>query len=106
MRGNENKQFKPNDYITRQDLAITLTNLLNQNTSYGNANRQLKDISKAYGQTSIELLVQLGVINGYSDDTFRPYNYITRAEAVVLINNLLKNFIEVDNYKKVDLTLN
>ncbi|MBU1027068.1 MAG: S-layer homology domain-containing protein [Candidatus Margulisbacteria bacterium] len=38
----------------------------------------------------IALAVQLGVVNGYPDNTFRPNGYITRAEGVTIISRFAK----------------
>lgn len=42
----------------------------------------------------IDRAVRYGLINGYEDGTFRPEQYITRAEAVVMTNRMLAR-----NYK-------
>jgi hypothetical protein len=48
---------------------------------------QLIDISNHWGKEHIEVLVKSGIINGYTDNTFRPDNSITRAEfAKILVN--------------------
>ena len=104
MQGFEDNTFKPENYITRQDFAITLTNLLDVEESYGKTKVELKDIADKYGKTSIELLASMDVISGYEDDTFKPDNNITRAEAVKMINKLLDEYVEKDNDKKSDLT--
>ncbi|MCR8632702.1 GLUG motif-containing protein [Paenibacillus radicis (ex Xue et al. 2023)] len=43
------------------------------------------DTKGHWAEMNIHDLVQLGVINGYSDDTFKPDNRITRAEFVTVI---------------------
>jgi len=47
------------------------------------------DISGHWAEASIQKWVEAGVINGYSDGTFRPDNGITRAEFVKIVNGLL-----------------
>lgn len=37
----------------------------------------------------IRQAVQYGLISGYTDGTFRPEQYITRAETVTMINRML-----------------
>ncbi|WP_336788336.1 S-layer homology domain-containing protein [Paenibacillus sp. MMO-177] len=39
-----------------------------------------KDISGHWAESSIETAVQAGILNGYSDGTYKPNNTITRAE--------------------------
>lgn len=58
----------------------------------------LSSVSLAYTDTNghwaeknIERLSRINVIKGYSDNTFRPDDYITRAELITVVNRLLKN---------------
>ena len=37
---------------------------------------------------SVEGIIELGYMNGYEDNTFRPKNNITRAEAVVTLSRI------------------
>src|SRR6056297_166846 len=46
------------------------------------------DISGHWAEASIQKWVDAGVINGYTDGTFRPDNGITRAEFVKIVNGL------------------
>ncbi|MBQ7266221.1 MAG: S-layer homology domain-containing protein [Firmicutes bacterium] len=38
----------------------------------------------------ILLANELGIVNGFSDKTFAPYEYITRQQAAVMLNNTAK----------------
>ncbi|MDE6357242.1 MAG: S-layer homology domain-containing protein, partial [Eubacteriales bacterium] len=42
-----------------------------------------------WANDAIELNTNLGIITGYPDNTFKPKNKVTRAEASVIINRLL-----------------
>ena len=44
--------------------------------------------------TAVNVLNQLGVIGGYEDGTFKPDQYITRAEAMTMINRVLNRVPE------------
>ena len=46
------------------------------------------DVSGHWAEASIQKWVDAGVINGYTDGTFRPDNGITRAEFVKIVNGL------------------
>ncbi|HHW02264.1 MAG TPA: S-layer homology domain-containing protein [Thermoanaerobacterales bacterium] len=48
------------------------------------------DIGGHWAHDCIAALLQHGIIHGYPDGTIRPDNYITRAEAAVLVANALK----------------
>lgn len=49
------------------------------------------DIDGHWAEKNIESLSRINVIKGYSDETFRPDEYITRAELITIVNRLLKN---------------
>ena len=50
------------------------------------------DISD-YARKSAEMLYRTGIVNGYDDNTFRPFNNCTRAEAAKII---YKAFFETE----------
>jgi hypothetical protein len=71
------EQFGPQTVtVTYQGLTTTFEVYLNRFTDvpYGHRN-----------YTHINALVGLGIINGYSDNTFRPSNTLTRAQAAIMI---------------------
>lgn len=49
------------------------------------------DVSGHWAEKNIESLSRINIIRGYSDSTFRPDDYITRAELITIVNRLLKN---------------
>lgn len=57
-----------------------------ENTSSGEA---YTDISGHWGRECIEKLSAMGIISGYEDGSFRPDDYVTRAEFVKLIVSAL-----------------
>jgi hypothetical protein len=59
----------------------------------------LKDVVDTPYEESVTYLVQNGVIRGYGDNTFRPYNKITRSEFVTAILKFLNKGVEVDKSK-------
>jgi heme-binding NEAT domain protein len=64
----------------------------------------LKDIDHHWAKAFIERAVELGIVNGYEDGTFRPDGEISRAEFTVLISRALQlenkgeelNFADLD----------
>lgn len=50
----------------------------------------LTDVKGHWAEASIRELIKQGAINGYSDNTFKPDNQITRAEFVTVIVKALK----------------
>ncbi len=49
------------------------------------------DTENHWANEAISSLSKIDIIQGYGDDTFRPDDYITRAELTTIINRLLKN---------------
>ncbi|WP_245238035.1 Ig-like domain-containing protein [Paenibacillus etheri] len=87
MKGYEDGSFKPNQLITRAEMAIIVERLLD-NTQSGTSS--FKDINSGHwAKNAIDQAKVAGIINGYLDGTFRPNQTLTRAEAVVTINRLL-----------------
>lgn len=92
--GKSDTEFGANDYITRQDTAVILYRMMQINDktpAVFNITKTFtdhKDISD-YAVRGVEMLSEYGIINGFSDGTFKPQNLLTRAEAAVLIKNFL-----------------
>ncbi len=92
--GKSDTEFGANDYITRQDTAVILYRMMQVNDktlTVENITKSFtdhKDISD-YAVRGVEMLSEYGIINGFSDGTFKPQNLLTRAEAAVLIKNFL-----------------
>lgn len=51
-------------------------------------------VKGSYYEDSVKSLTSLGVINGYSDDTFRPSLGLNRAEAAVIFDRYDTNVVE------------
>lgn len=49
-----------------------------------------KDKVPAYAQGAVQVAVSKGLVKGYADNTFRPDQPVTRAEAAVILDRLLK----------------
>ena len=46
---------------------------------------------------AVETLAGLGILSGYEDGTFRPQQYITRAEAVTMVNRTIDRHPDADH---------
>jgi len=78
--------FRPNDYITRAEFA-TLAARFDSREHVGED--RFPDIAGHWAANSINRAAQRGWITGYLDGTFMPDQFITRAEAITLINRVL-----------------
>lgn len=51
---------------------------------------ELTDISGHWCEEDVKLAIRCGILNGYEDKTYRPGNYITRAEMATIVARLLR----------------
>lgn len=78
-----NGYFRPNEAITRAELAAMLAKF---SETTGAAN-YFNDVSAKYwAANAIAICAKLGWITGYPDGTFRPDRNVTRAELMAMIN--------------------
>lgn len=82
-----NGYFRPNEAITRAELAAMLANF----TETAGAANYFNDVSASYwAANAIAICAKLGWITGYPDGTFRPDQTVTRAEMMAMINRALE----------------
>lgn len=86
MKGYGGGSFKPNQTITRAEMATILSRLI---TSAQDHAAGFSDIAGHWAQAAVERMSQAGMITGYEDGTFRPDQTLTRAEAVTIVNRAL-----------------
>jgi hypothetical protein len=86
LDGRTTTTFAPNAPITRAELATVCARF---DTGITDRNHSFTDISGHWAQDAIEEAAALGWVEGYEDGTFRPDSYITRAEAITMINRVL-----------------
>ncbi|WP_083329002.1 S-layer homology domain-containing protein [Peptoniphilus raoultii] len=101
----EGENVRPNDKITRAELAELISHIDKKN----NAIAPFEDVKGHKFEAAINQAYGNGRIEGYPDGTFKPDNFITRAEVATMLNKLYdrypdKNFIDanqnlVHNYK-------
>jgi hypothetical protein len=84
-------EFAPEDYITREQVAIIMSRLLDLEGNEKGADifydsSQISSWAKEY----VGAVAEYNIIKGYEDNTFKPQNNIKRAEALVLLDRVLK----------------
>jgi len=91
VSGYQDGTFKPNKTITRQEVAGILTRLLNleQNPTGVNNFKDWKQIPQ-WSRASIGAVVTNNLMGGFPDNTFKPLQSITRAEAVVSLDRAMQ----------------
>ena len=91
VRGYDAAAFGPGDPITRAQFAAICARF---DTGKSNGSRTFSDIKGHWAKAYIERAAELGWISGFQDGTFRPDAYITRAQAVTMINRMLNRVLE------------
>lgn len=77
--------FKPNNKVTRAQAAIMLGRALDLKGEPRNT--KFKDVSvKVTGSGYIAAAVDRGIISGFPDGTYRPYEPVTRAQMAIFLN--------------------
>ncbi len=56
------------------------------------------DVDEHWAKDSIEELGKINIVKGYEDESFKPDNYMTRAEVATVINRLIGITSEASNY--------
>ena len=91
VKGNPDGTFDPDAPITRAEFAAIAARFDDKNT---NITSNFSDIASHWAKDEIGVAANKGWINGYPDSTFRPDQYITRAEAMTLVNRVLNRLPE------------
>ncbi|WP_051403507.1 S-layer homology domain-containing protein, partial [Schnuerera ultunensis] len=89
--------IKPNNPITRQEVSKIMGMVFDLDETKSKSANNFADSSKIgdWAKGYVSILKDKGYISGYSDNTFRPTNPITRAEAVKIITNASGNIINL-----------
>ena len=91
VKGHNDGTFAPDDPITRAEFAAIAARFDDKNTD---TSSNFSDITSHWAKNEIGIAANKGWINGYPDSTFRPDQYITRAEAMTLVNRVLNRLPE------------
>ncbi|MEC0231628.1 S-layer homology domain-containing protein [Paenibacillus alba] len=91
INGYEDGTFKPENTITREEMVILLSRILNLNqvakdTTKGN----FDDLKGSYAASEITAGAQAGIVSGEADGKFHAKSNATRAEALQILLNALK----------------
>lgn len=91
INGFEDDTFRPTNYITREEIMLIVSRLTE---STGSGSVSFNDISRNYKYINeLSKITDDGIIGGYPDKTFKPYNKTTRAEAAKIIVNAVKKYM-------------
>ena len=86
IKGVSDTMFGTGEPVTRQDICVILSRLMENN---GKSNLEFTDKDKIadYAKDAVSLLSSKGIVSGFDDKTFKPYDKCTRGQAVLIIYN-------------------
>lgn len=94
--GKDGNRFDPLGQLTRAEMATVIVKMLRGNAFNADNFKGVKtftdtaDYQGGWAEGYINACVQLGIVSGYGDGTFKPGNPVTTAEALTMIINALK----------------
>ena len=90
INGYEDGTFMPEQAITREEMVIMLSHIVNLNNIAKDTSKgHFTDLSRSYAANEIQTAAQAGIVNGKGNDRFDPKGNATRAEALEIILNAL-----------------
>ena len=91
VQGRSTTTFDPKAPITRAQFAAICARF---DTGKSSGTQSFTDIKGHWAEKYIDRAAELGWIKGFEDGTFRPDTYITRAQAMTMINRVLNRIPE------------
>lgn len=91
VQGRSTTTFDPKAPITRTQFAAICARF---DTGKSSGTQSFTDIKGHWAEKYIERAAELGWIKGFEDGSFRPDTYITRAQAMTMINRVLNRIPE------------
>ncbi len=87
---NSKFNFRPNDPITREEASTMIATYLDLKDNKINKLPYFYDFKEVsyWAKTSMESLIEKGLIKGYKDKSINPKGGLTRAELVVLVDRI------------------
>jgi len=91
LQGYNDNTFRASNYVTRMEMAVIIMRALGyENTPSGPVSFKDANSIPAWSINYVGKGVELGIFNGYTDSTFKPERYITRAEVFKIIDNCFR----------------
>ncbi len=91
IKGYKDGSFRPDDNITRAEFASIISRVKELKEK---SEMSFTDIKGHWAESDILKMKNRKWVNGYSDNSFKPENPITRAEAVKMVNNVIGYVID------------
>ncbi len=99
INGFDDGTFRPDEKITREQIMLIISRL---STAAPSKTTSFKDIKKNYRYLNeLSKVSADGIIGGYPDGTFKPYNLTTRAEAASILLKAAKKYMPMGNTDEI-----
>ena len=93
VAGYEDNTFRPENNVSRVEMTALCRRLLpplKKSVGVFNANMKFSDIdNRHWAADSVRIMTDMGYINGYEDNSFRPDNNVTLSEAAAILSRML-----------------
>lgn len=81
-------KFDPDEPLTREQMAVLLNRVINKEKETVKEENPFTDVKDGWAYDSIIEMNSLGVFKGFSDNTFRPKEKMSRAEMAAVLNRI------------------
>ena len=89
IKGYEDGSFKPNDHVTRGELASIMVRMFGLTDTVGA--KTFKDVAEnKWYAADIAKITSAGIMGGYEDGSFKPESQVTRQEAASILARAYK----------------
>ena len=88
MKGISNSRFGPAKSLTRAEAATVAVRVLELDTQNGNTT--FRDVKGHWAERNIAAAARAGIIRGYSDNSFRPDQHVTREEIASILSRMIR----------------
>ena len=95
ITGYPDGKFRPNDVISRNEIAVILSRIINNPETLGSYDLEFQDAKgiPEWAKDGVKYAVMTNLMKGYEDNTFKGEQPLTRAEAAVVIYRYLTELI-------------
>lgn len=90
LSGNENGEARPEDPLSRAEAAVILQRLIKAEPAQTDMAFSDEGSIPQWARNAINTLTEAGYFSGYPDNSFRPDQTLTRAEAFVVIDRYIE----------------
>jgi len=96
VAGYEDGSFRPNDFVTREELAVIFARAIAHDSGAAfNADQGGLELLNDSGEISnwaagaVQQMLSIGIVKGDNEGNFRPHQTATRAEMAIMLSRLL-----------------